>query len=177
MNYANLICALAIVAFVAPPAAQDAQTESRQGSKYHLALAKTYHQQSHDHVRMLQKYAELGDSVPADVVNEHASAIRYNTDATKRAYGRLVKSAGDNADLAKRVEQMQARLDKVSATLKELEANTAKQKANSTAVAARAKEITQQLRSNHVDLGRIDNDFYNSDSDSYYETGEGHFVD
>ncbi|HVX13930.1 MAG TPA: hypothetical protein VHC22_22290 [Pirellulales bacterium] len=177
MSYANLFLTLAIVAFVAPPAAQDAQTKSRQGAKYQLALAKTYHQQSHDHVRMLQKYAALGDKVPAEVVTEHAAAIRYNTDATKRAYGRLVKSAGDDAELAKRVEEMQARLDKVSATLKELEANTSQQKADSKAVAARAKEITQQLRSNHVDLGRIDNDFYDSDSDSYYETGEGHFVD
>ena len=177
VNCPTLLSAAILVAVLNPTLSTDEQSTSRQGGKYHLAAGKTYNMQSHDHARMLQKFAGLADHVPAGVVREHAAAIRFNTEAARRSYARLATSAGGNADLAEQVEQLQQRLAKVSASLSKLEAASTGAIANSQTVIAHTNEISQQLRDNHNDLRRIDQAFYNSDSDSYYTTGEGHFVD
>jgi hypothetical protein len=174
----QLLLAAALTALVCHLArADDQDAASRQGGKYHVAAGKTYNMQAHDHARILQKYAALGEQIPAEVVRDHAAAIRFNTEAANRSYTRLGKSAGNNAALAKQVKQLQDRLAKVSGSLKQLEAEAARNTAASKTVIARTNEISRQLRANHNDLRTIDNDFYNSDSDSYYTTGEGHFVD
>jgi methyl-accepting chemotaxis protein len=172
-----MLAAAVLVAALNPTPTDDENAISRQGGKYHLAAGKTYNMQSQDHARMLKKYAALGEKVPADVVREHAAAIRFNADAARRSYSRLARSADGNEALVAQVRQLHERLDQVSATLTQLEAEASRTSANSKSVVAHANEISQQLRDNHNDLRRIDEAFYNADSDSYYTTGEGHFVD
>ncbi len=170
-----LSAALIVAALTAPT--ENEQPQAQHSGKYQVAAGKTYNIQAHAHTRLLQKYAALGEKVPAEVVREHVSAIRFNTESARKSYSRLAKVDAGNADLAKRVEQMQARLDKVSAALERMEGEVSGNHANSQAVIANAKEISQRLNENHRDLRRIDNDFYDSTSDAYYVTGEGHFVD
>ncbi|HEV7223016.1 MAG TPA: hypothetical protein VGN42_09975 [Pirellulales bacterium] len=157
--------------------AEDQDGKSRQVGKYYLALGRTHNMQAHDHARLLQKYAALSDQVPADVIHDHVAAIRFNAEAAKKSFARQGKSAGDNVALAHHVEQLQKRLDKVIASVNQLEDQLAGKSASAKTVAARTNDISQQLRANHNDLRTIDNDFYDSGSDSYYETGEGHFID
>jgi hypothetical protein len=176
VNCPTLLAAALLVAVANPATTDDEYAASRQGGKYYLAAGRTYNNQAQDHARMLKKYAALGEQVPANIVHEHAAAIRFNTEGARRSYTRLARSAGDNAELAQQIKQLQERLDKVAATLKQLE-DASREKANAQAVIARSNEISQQLRDNHNDLRRIDEAYYNSDSDSYYTTGEGHFVD
>ncbi len=166
---------LLIAANFAQSQAQD--DKSRQSGKYHLAAGKTYNMHAHDHARMLGKYAALGKTVPSDVVKEHASAIRYDAQAAKRSFASLGKTAPNNPQLAKQLEQLQARLDRVTELTKKLEAQTSKNAAESKVVAAQSQEISELLRTNHTTAKAADSDFYDSDSDNYYSTGEGHFVD
>ncbi|HVC93609.1 MAG TPA: hypothetical protein VND64_07965 [Pirellulales bacterium] len=154
-----------------------AKRKAAQGGAYHVAAGKTYNMQAHDHARMLRKYADVGDEVPGDVVQDHAAAIRFNTEGAKKSYDRLAKSEPGNAALAKIVEQLRKRLDMVTAELELLEAQEAESAAESKMISARTNEISKHLQANHRALRAIDNDFYDSSSDSYYETGEGHFVD
>ncbi|HVC97722.1 MAG TPA: hypothetical protein VND64_28885 [Pirellulales bacterium] len=154
-----------------------AKRKAEQGGAYHVAAGKTYNMQAHDHARMLQKYADLGDEVPRDVVQDHAAAIRFNTEAAKKSYDRLAKSEPGNAALAKIVEQLRKRLELVTAELELLEAQEAEIAAASKTIMARTNEISKHLQANHRALRAIDDDFYDSSSDSYYTTGEGHFVD
>jgi hypothetical protein len=157
--------------------AEDQDGKSKQADEYYLALGRTHNMQAHDHARLLQKYAARSDRAPADVIHDQAAAIRFNAEAAKKSFARQGKSAGDNAALAKQVVQLQKRLDKVIASVKQLEDLSAGKSASAKAVVARTNDISQQLRANHNDLRTIDRDFYDSDSDSYYETGEGHFID
>jgi uncharacterized membrane protein YccC len=173
----TLLAAALIVVGLNPTFASDQDVKSRQGGKYHVTAGRIHNMHANDHARMLRKYAALGDKVPSDVVQEHAAAIRSSTEAATKSFARLGKTAGDNAALAKQVAQLQKRLDKVSLVLKQLEAQSAGSAADSKMVTARTNEISQHLRANHNDLRTIDNDFYDSDSDAYYETGEGHLVD
>jgi hypothetical protein len=157
--------------------AKDQDGKSEQADEYYLALGRTHNMQAHDHARLLQKYAARSDHAPADVIHDQAAAIRFNAEAAKKSFALQGKSAGDNAALAKQVVQLQKRLDKVIASVKQLEDLSAGKSASAKAVLARTNDISQQLRANHNDLRAIDRDFYDSDSDSYYETGEGHFID
>ncbi|HVC93610.1 MAG TPA: hypothetical protein VND64_07970 [Pirellulales bacterium] len=176
MQHQTLVVAGALAAATLAIAAAEKPT-ARQGGAYHVAAGKTYNIEAHDHARLLQKFAELEEMVPAEVVDDHAAAIRFNTEAAKKSYARLAKSAPANAALVKMVEQLQERLDKVTAALKHLEALAAKTAADAKVVIARTEEISRHLQANHKALRKIDDDFYDSNSDSYYETGEGHFVD
>ena len=142
-----------------------------------LATAKTYNMQSHDHARLLGKYAAADASVPANVVKEHADAIRFNVAAEKRSFDRLAKLAAENKDLIQRVERLQKRLDKVNALVGRMENEVEKNSANEKAIISGTRAISEELLQNHREIRTIDNSFYNSGSDSYYETGEGHFVD
>jgi len=155
----------------------DEKPKARKGGAYHVAEGRTYNIEAHDHARLLQKYAALSDKVPGDVVQDHAAAIRFNTKGAKKSFARLAESDPDNAALGNLVEQLRERLDMVTAELELLEAQAAKNTAEAKIVIAQTNEISQHLQANHRDLRTIDNDFYDSDSDSYYMTGEGHFVD
>ncbi|HVC93122.1 MAG TPA: hypothetical protein VND64_05495, partial [Pirellulales bacterium] len=84
----------------------DANGKAEQGGAYHVAAGKTYNMQAQDHARMLQKYADLGDKVPGDVVQDHAAAIRFNTKGAKKSFARLAESDPDNAALGNLVEQL-----------------------------------------------------------------------
>ncbi len=159
-------------------AADGPDATSLQAEKYHLALGKTYNMQAHDHARLLSKYAAIGERVPADVVQEHAAAIRFNAQAAKKSFSRLEGLAKTDPALSQQVAQMQQRLDKVNALVAQLEARVAQQgELQADTVAAQSAEISQQLRSNHAGARETDNRFYNADSDAYYFTGDGHFVD
>jgi len=169
----------AILVLATSSLASDGQDEtSLQGEKYHLALGKTYNMQAHDHARLLSKYAAVGERVPAEVVKEHAAAIRFNAQAARKSFTKLEGLAKTDPALSQQVAQMQQRLDKVNALVAQLEARVEQQgELQSETVAAQTAEISQQLRSNHVSARETDNRFYNADSDAYYFTGEGHFVD
>ena len=115
--------------------------------------------------------------MPAEEVREHAAAIRQSSEAAQKAYERLAKSKADDADLAKRIEQLQKRIEKVNALIKKLETQVAKNSASEKTIILQTQQISQELRANQNDLKAIDRVFYNFGSDSYYETGECHFVD
>jgi hypothetical protein len=152
--------------------------DSLRGDQYHLALGKTYNMQAHDHARMLGKYAALGERVPADVVKEHAAAIRFNATAAKKSFAKLAEFANNKPALAGQLAQMQQRLDKVTELADRLETQVEQEgTGEAQLIASQSAEISRQLRANHVDANEADGNFYNSDSDSYYFTGNGHFVD
>jgi uncharacterized protein YPO0396 len=177
-NPQRLVILAAFIAIAVSAArAEDQDRKARQSGEYYLALGRTHNMQAQDHARLLRKYAALSDRAPADVVQDHVAAIRYNTDAAGKSFARLGESAGDNAALAKHVEQLQKRLDQVNTSLKQLQAELGGRTVGAKAVAGRTNEISRQLRENHNDLRAMDGEFYDSDSDSYYATGEGHFVD
>ena len=70
--------------------------DSLQGEGYQLVLGKTY-KHRRTIMRLLGKYAVLGERVPADVVNEHAGAIRFNPPvAAKRSFAKLGETANEN---------------------------------------------------------------------------------
>jgi hypothetical protein len=157
--------------------AQNQSQASRHKEKFHLALSKTYNMQAHDHARLLDKYAALVKSVPAEIVGEHASAIRTASQAAKKNFAKLAKSAPNNVDLAKQIERLQKRLDQVTDLTKQLEGQAAEKESESQTLRKQLGEISRLLRTNHDAVKRIDDDFYDSSSDDYYLTGEGHFVD
>lgn len=147
-------------------------------AKYYLALGKTYNSQAHDHVRLLKKYASQHETADAGVVNEQSTAIRSNAEAAKRALAKTAELEKENRSLAAQIAQMQARLDRVAELAKRLESQTAKKKVvDSKQVQTESAAAADLLRENHLHVKRTDSDFYNSDSESYYTTGEGHFVD
>lgn len=172
-----VVAALSLLGAANFARSQAQDDKSRQSGKYHLAAGKTYNMHAHDHARMLGKYAALGKTVPADVVKEHAAAIRYDAQAAKRSFASLGKTAPNNSQLSKQIEQLQARLDRVTELTKKLEMQTSKNAVESKVVAGQSQEISELLRTNHAAAKEADSDFYDSDSDNYYGTGEGHFVD
>ncbi|HXT59535.1 MAG TPA: hypothetical protein VN699_12920 [Pirellulales bacterium] len=171
------LIALVLVLATAALADDGRGGDSLRGEKYQLALAKTYNMQAHDHARMLDKYAALGERVPADVVKEHAAAIRFNANAARKSFAKLGETA-NNPALAGQFAQMQQRLNKVTELADRLEAQVEQEgSGESQLVGSQSAEISRQLRANHVDAQEADGNFYGSDSESYYFTGEGHFVD
>jgi hypothetical protein len=172
-SFVSLVLVLATTALAGDGPAAD----SLRGEKYQLALAKTYNMQAHDHARMLDKYAALGERVPADVVQEHAAAIRFNAKAARKSFARLGETA-KNPAIAGQLAQMQQRLNKVTELADRLEAQAAQEgSGEAQLIGSQSAEISRQLRANHVDARETDSNFYGSDSESYYFTGEGHFVD
>jgi hypothetical protein len=171
---------VSLVLILAPLAlADDGRAgDSLQGEGYHLALGQTYNMQARDHAHLLGKYAALGQRVPAEVVKEHAAAIRFNANAAKKSFAKLGETANDKPALAGQIAQMQQRLEKVTKLADRLEAQAEQgQAADSKIIAAQSEEISRQLQANHVDARAVGGNFYNSDSDSYYFEGRGHFAD
>lgn len=152
--------------------------DAKQDAAYHLARGKAYSLHADDHAKTLEKYAATVDSVPAHIVKEHVSAIRRDVQAAKRSFTLVEKSDRDQPGLASAVEQMRQRLDQAAATLKQLQARVANDEAVEAAeVAAQSAEISQLLRDSYTTARQADREFYDSRSEGYYFSGEGHFVD
>jgi hypothetical protein len=147
--------------------------------KYHLAIAKTHTVHANDNALLLKKYAAGHKTVPDDVVKEHTGAMKYHLNAARKAYASLAKTAKTDggpkkqADLAKELSTIDARLAKINDMVKKLETQTSA----ADQVAAESAKISAELANSRAATQAVDNNFYNMSSSDYYEDGLGHFVD
>jgi DNA repair ATPase RecN len=148
-------------------------------SKYHLAIAKTHTVHANDNAILLKKYATGHKTVPSEVIQEHTGSMKYHLTAARKAYASLAKTAkteGDpkkQADLAKELTTIDARLAKINDMVKKLETQTTA----ADEVAAESAKISTELATSRAATQAVDNNFYNMSSSDYYEDGLGHFVD
>jgi hypothetical protein len=152
--------------------------DAKKDAAYYLGRGKAYSIHADDHAKTLEKYAATVDSVPAQIVKEHASAIHRNVQAAKRSFALVEKADREQPGLASAVEQLQQRLDQTVESVKQLQARVANDEAvEAGAVAAQSAEISQLLRDSYTTARQADRQFYDSQSEGYYFSGEGHFVD
>jgi len=170
---------VAFIALIAAPGLQAQDADAKPDSHYHLAVAKTHSVHAADNVLLLKKYAAGHKTVPADVIKDHTSAMKYHLQAARSSYAKLaaaVKSESDpknQAALLKEIDALDQRLAKVSGMVKTLETQTTK----ADQVVEQSAAIAKEMDANRLASQSVDNNFYNMDSSSYYETGLGHFTD
>jgi hypothetical protein len=192
MNHRLLVVALTVgVALVTDGSAAFAQAKTdptRRADQYYVAAAKTYNMHAHDHARMLGKYAAAADHpVPAEVVKEHTAAIGANVERARRSFAKLAHTAKPNPDLATQLAEIQKRLAAVTKQLSQLNASSAMEAVDQKLVLSQTAGISRGLQATHLASKKIDAalvqaadanaQFDDSQSDSYYFTGEGHFID
>lgn len=151
---------------------------ARQVAEYQLAAGNTYNRHAREHARILERYAALGKPVPAEIVKQHADAIRRNVQQAQMAFAQLAESGKDKPDLLAAIERLQLRLAKASDAVERLGTHVDEQEvAESQAIQTMSAEIESLLRESHAAGQQADRQFYDSHSDNYYFSGEGHFVD
>lgn len=179
---------VAVAAAVSLTANTLVSAQSALRAELHTAAGKTYNLHANDHARLLNKYAKAtAQPVPADVIKEHTTGMRASITAARSAFNQVGAVTQGNAKITPQLASVQQRLDKAMKLIDQLEAQSAREAVQSKEVAAQTAAISQELKAVHTQSQQIDqtlndqseenNNFYNSDSDSYYETGEGHFVD
>lgn len=184
---ATLFCLL-VLPLVCAQDNNDKVKSHRRGDAYHLAAGKTYNIHANDHARLLGKFAAAAEHpVSSDVIAPHAALIRVNAEAAQKAYRRIGNTAGNDTQTKAQLAEIQQRLTKVTELVNQLESQSAKQALDAKLVLERATAISQQLKQTHLASRRIDQifsaavqtggEFTDRDSDSYYFTGEGHFID
>jgi|GEM_PF-1935051 len=160
------------------PAAPEGPDSARQSGEYHLAIGKAYNRHANEHARLLDKYAALGETVPAHIVKEHASAIRHDVQQAQKAFARFAEAGNDNPDVVKAAEGLQQQLKDVTASIQKLEAHVEQEEAAAAKVIrGQSAEISSLLEDSYIAAQQADRSFYDSHSDAYYFSGEGHFVD
>jgi hypothetical protein len=173
-----VFAALCLVVSTSTAAGDEARDDdARQTERHHLAAGKTHNLQAHDHARLLGKYAGASDRASAEIVKGQTAAIRASAQAAKKSFAKVGQTAPDNRELAARVAQLQERLDQVTELSNRLESQLRQPAVDSRTAAEYSSAVSELLRANHASIKQVDQDFYNSQSDSYYSTGEGHFVD
>ncbi len=191
MMFTSKILVFALMMAVGPAAPQvlaDDPSATKRTELYYVAAGKTYNMHANDHARMLGKYAAAtGKPVPAEVVREHTAAIRANVANAQKAYAKLAEFAKTNPGVAKQLAEINKQLASVSQQVKGLESDN---QADSKLVLMATSAISQDLKTTHLASKEIDralaasqaqaqqtSRFDNLDSQSYYFTGEGHFID
>jgi hypothetical protein len=184
---------VAISLSYAPAIAGDAQAASdkkanHRAEKYYVAAGKTYNMHAHDHARMLGKYAAAHDApVPSEVVREHVQAIDANVARARQSYTKLNTAAKTNPAVAEQLAEIEKQLKSVTAQVNKLKSASNSDKAETKAILAETDAISKSLKATHDASKEIDQaltqaienneQFDNRQSDSYYFTGEGHFLD
>jgi cell pole-organizing protein PopZ len=179
---------LFVVSLSALSFADDSPNPGQRGDAYQLAAGKTYNMHAHDHARLLGKFAAAAEHpVSSDVLAPHLASIRANADAAQKAYKRMSARAKNDPQLKNQLAEIEQRLTKVSQLVNQLEVQSAKQNVEAIAVLDRTNAISRELKQTHLASKQIDRmfgaaiqtggDFSDRDSDSYYFTGEGHFID
>lgn len=162
----------------AEPAAPENIDPARQAAEYQLAAGNTYNRHAREHARILERYAALGKPVPAEIVEQHADAIRRNVQQAQQAFAQLAEAGKDKPDLLAAIERLQLRLAKAADSIERLKAHAEKHEAaESQVIQTISAEIESLLRESHSAGQQADRQFYDSHSDNYYFSGEGHFVD
>lgn len=179
---------LAVLVQAAALRADDTPAPSRRGDKYYVAAAKTYNIHANDHVRILNKYAAAnGGKVSGEVIKEHTAEMRRNLESAKKAYAKISPQGKKNPNIAAQLTEVEQRLDKATALIDQLEAASAKDNAEAKQVMAQTAALSRELQATHKANKAIDqavaqslhsdDEFEDRQSDSYYFTGEGHFID
>lgn len=162
----------------AEPAAPESIDPARQVAEYQLAAGNAYNRHAREHARILERYAALGKPVPAEIVEQHADAIRRNVQQAQKAFAQLAEAGKDKPDLLAAIERLQLRLAKAADSIERLKAHAENHEAaESQAIQSISAEIESLLRESHAAGQQADRQFYDSHSDNYYFSGEGHFVD
>ncbi|HVW38740.1 MAG TPA: hypothetical protein VHB99_15605 [Pirellulales bacterium] len=162
----------------AEAAAPESIDPARQAAEYQLAAGNAYNRHAREHARILERYAALGKPVPAEIVEQHADAIRRNVQQAQMAFAQLAEAGKDKPDLLAAIERLQLRLAKAADSIERLKAHAEKHEAaESQAIQSISAEIESLLRESHSAGQQADRQFYDSHSDNYYFSGEGHFVD
>jgi hypothetical protein len=189
MNHRLLIVAGVALAWSASSALAQSKAETaRRADQYYVAAGQTYNMHAHDHVRLLGKYAAAAaHPVPSDVVKEHTAAIRGNVERAGQSFARLDESAGKSPGMAAQLAEIKKRLAAVTTQLTRLNASSANERVDSRLVLSQTAAIAQDLKAAHLASKKIDSalaqsleadeQFDNPQSNSYYFTGEGHFLD
>jgi hypothetical protein len=151
----------------------DDKAAATRDSKYHLAMAKAHNTHANDHIRLLHKYAAVHQTVPPDVLQDHAESSQFHLQKARASYAKLRETSQGQQNLTKQLDTIDARLAKLNDMMTKLQA----QNAESKAIMAHTAAITAQMAANHQDSEEVDRNFYNMDSSSYYTEGLGHFTD
>jgi hypothetical protein len=176
------------LALLALPENAPADDAAKRAEQYQVAAGKTYNMHANDHARILGKYAKAtGKPVPQAVIEEHTKAIRSNVNQAQQAYKKLATAAGDNPQLAAQLAEIQKRLAAVSKKVDELETD---KDAEAKVIEDATTDISADLKATHDASKAIDaaitaqlqsqdqsDEFTDRQSDDYYFTGEGHFLD
>lgn len=94
--------------------AEDAPASSAaRDAAYYLYSAQTFDAHAKDHARILNRLTAAGGQVPQKVVAEQTAAIRSNVESAAKDFATLKKLLKDNADLAKKVAELEARLGQI----------------------------------------------------------------
>ena len=80
---------------------------SRQSAEDHLVMAKTYSMFAKEHAHILERYATFAETVPAEVVREHAGTIRHQVERAEKVFVRLTHAVNGNATSAGSVDKIQ----------------------------------------------------------------------
>jgi hypothetical protein len=184
-----VVCLLPLSSLaVADDSKDDKTVAHRRGDAYQLAAGKTHNIHANDHARLLGKYAAAAaHPVSQEVLTPHAAAIRVNVDAAQKAYSRIRNDGKSDPQMKAQLTEIQQRLTKVTELVNQLENQSAKQAVEAKTVLDRTNTISQELKQAHLASKKVDqifgaavqtgSDFTDRDSDSYYFTGEGHFID
>jgi uncharacterized phage infection (PIP) family protein YhgE len=160
------------------PAVPEGRESARQSAEYHLAVGSAYNKHAAEHARILEKYSDLGETVPADVVKDHAGAIRHDVEQAQQSFSRLAKADKDNPAVAEAVEKIQRGLRKVTESVQKLESHAQRQDAvQAQLIKDQTAEISALLNNSYTAAKEADREFYDLRSENYYTSGEGHFVD
>lgn len=189
MRLAIFACFAALaLALLALPERAPADDAAKRAEQYQVAAGKTYNMHANDHARILGKYAKAtGKPVPSSVIQEHTKAIRSNVAQAQQAYKKLASAASNNPQLTAQLAEIQKRLDSVTKKVAELETD---KDAEANVIVQATTDISADLKATHDASKAIDaaltaqlqtqdqaDEFTDRQSDDYYFTGEGHFLD
>jgi hypothetical protein len=111
---------------------------------YYFSIGQMYDLHAYQHARMLLKFSQAGESVPADILKEHVGAIRANIAAAEKSFAKLGDMTKKDPAAAKKLAEIKQYNVKILKLCMTLEASNEDQ-INSEVVAAHTRGIKEHL--------------------------------
>ncbi len=109
---ASILVAVAFVALNPAAQAQRSAGSKITGSAYEYPYfyqsAGAYQDSAYRHADVLRESTSYGEPVPREIAQEHTAAIRQNIAAANKKYAAMRKMAGDNKEVAKSLDAIEA---------------------------------------------------------------------
>lgn len=119
------------------------------GDSYFFSMGQMYDLHAFQHARMLHKFTDAHERVPAEVLKEHIAAIRANVAAAEKSFAHLSQQTQSKPSMAAKLTEIRTYNRKILKVCDQVEQAARDQKLEAQTLQQQAAQIKQHLTASY----------------------------